>query len=129
MTLRPFELLRRIDRESKSTKLKIDSIRSKNIERTDRLQRLAERQTDAFVELARHYLPELSHRSLADAWTEVRGRIRELLLQKEDRRRTLNASLQETRAQREQLGKDVAGLSEIGERVRDHLRSTPALQN
>lgn len=118
MSVRPFELIRQLSRETEQAKLKIDAVRAKSIQRTERLRRLTERQTDAFVELAKHYLPKLSHCSLPDAWLEVRDQIGELLLQKDDRRRSLSAQLQEICSQRELLEQE-------RERVRqdlDHAR-------
>lgn len=103
MPLRPFQLFRSIAAESESSKRELHSIQTTNAERASRISRLAERKTQAFVELAQHYLPELSHQTLSDAWIEVRDEIRSLLLQKDDRIRSLQRDRQDAMERREEL--------------------------
>lgn len=69
----------------------------------ERLQTLADERTKAFVELAQHYLPDLSHQTLANTWQEVRGQIREIFLRKEDRCRTLQFRLTDVESLRTSL--------------------------
>lgn len=84
----------------------------------ERLQSLADERTKAFVELAQHYLPDLSHKTLADTWHEVRGQIREIFLLKEDRCRILRFRLADVESRRIQLESEQNVLREQHEKAR-----------
>ena len=75
---------------------------------------MASRQTEAFIDLARHYLPDLTHRSLANAWHEVSNQIRDLFLLKNDKRRGLKEKLQQVQSRQQQLQQQ---LDELGEQL------------
>ena len=88
-------LLDRIDAEYASVTESISKLQHEAAAGPSELQRLTDQQTQAFVDLAQHYLPELSHRALSNTWIEIRGQIRELYLLKEDRCRGLRENLAE----------------------------------
>jgi tetratricopeptide (TPR) repeat protein len=89
MVIRLPQLLDAIEKESARTLRAIDDARDQADQVPQRLETLAEKRTDAFIELARHYLPQLSHQALADAWIEVRDQIHDVLLRKDDQCRRL----------------------------------------
>ena len=91
MVIRLPQLLDAIDKESAGTLRAIDDVRDQQDQAPQRLEILAEKRTDAFIELARHYLPELSHQTLAGAWIEVRDQIHEVLLRTDDQGRRLRS--------------------------------------
>lgn len=56
---------------------------------------LADDRSDALLDLAEHYLPELTRDAIESSWTEVRGSLTQILMRKEDQRRRLNEALAE----------------------------------
>ena len=97
MSVSPSDLLSKIEREIERAKAAIERARDRERVHAKRLERIADNQTDAFVELAKHYLPELSHHSIANAWEEVRSEIRDVLHQREYQRDQLNEKLAEVK--------------------------------
>ncbi|NNE00039.1 MAG: hypothetical protein HKN47_22190 [Pirellulaceae bacterium] len=102
------DVLRKIKLESKAVQQSIDQARELDRTHPLRIGDLVQRQTDSFVDLAQHYLPNLSHQSMQDAWCEVRAEIGDVLLRKHDHRRQLHAELESTRKQRENLQSNLA---------------------
>ena len=103
MPLRPPDLFSKLSAEQSFCKRVIESVERSGRQRANRIAQLTEQRTKAFVDLARHYLPELSHRTLADAWVEVQSEIRDILLQKDDRRRTIQSQIATVIDQRHEL--------------------------
>ncbi len=79
---------------------------------------LAEDRSDALVNLAEHYLPELTRDAIENSWGEVRDQLNQILMRKEDQRRRSTAALadltQRRQAQEERLGELDASLTEAG---------------
>lgn len=93
MSIHPSQLFLSLTEASKRARREIASLNASAKERTERLKRLADQNTDAFVDLSEHYLPRLSRASLPSVWKEVRGKIGDILLEKEDRRRSISMRL------------------------------------
>ncbi|TWT92705.1 hypothetical protein [Stieleria varia] len=140
MFTRPFELFRQINAENVRTKHRLDAVQRSGIDAATRMRRLAKQRSNALVELARHYLPELNHQSMQNSWAEVREKVRDLLLQKNDRRRMLREELQQATKHRLELEheRESAKQSLHHERVvlscklgnyRKVLRDDPAIRN
>lgn len=84
----------------------------------DDLRALVAQVTDAFVELAHHYLPRLDHQTLENSWAEVRHRIRHYLLLRDDQVRQLRDQLGEASSLRSRLQ---AELNELCDQM-DHAK-------
>ncbi len=117
------QLLQQIEEETERTLFLIDAARKHNREAPQKIQQWTMEQTEALVELARHYLPGLTHQALAQAWDEVRDQIREVLLRKEDRCRKFRQQRDEVRTRRQQLERETAQLQKELEKARLDLRS------
>ena len=89
MTIQAQQLFDVLADELKQTKRSLSAIREGNLTSPQRLADLVKQRTDAFVDLAEHYLPSLSYETMNNAWGEVQSKIRDLLLQKEDECRQL----------------------------------------
>ncbi len=61
---------------------------------------LAEDRSDALVNLAQHYLPDLTPQSIRNSWVEVRTTMTQILMRKDDERRRVSATLSETNDKR-----------------------------
>ena len=99
---------------------------------TQREELLAKR-SDSLLELAEHYLPELSEESIRSTWVEIRPTINEILLQKELQCDRLQAELQQAIAKRleaelqlvtlnQELGQATEKQSELAREVEKKLR-------
>lgn len=75
---------------------------------------------DALLDLAKYYLPELTADNIESSWVEVRERVRQVLMRKEDRQRRVTAALAEAKDRRN-LQED--RLLEINESL-DEARAT-----
>ncbi len=64
---------------------------------------LEDHRGDALVELAEHYLPELSLEAIRETWSDVRSSVADVLMRKEDHRRRVRESLANANRNREQL--------------------------
>ncbi len=107
-------ILNLVEHDAQSARFLIKAARLKMRDAPDQLAELTDERTEAFVDLAKHYLPELSHQSLANAWAEVRHKIRDVLLVRDDlarqhRRRidALEARKDDRVCQREAIAKDL----------------------
>lgn len=77
----------------KDVQYRLEAMRSRvtsiDAERGD----LGEDRSDALVDLAKYYLPELTRESIESSWVEVRGAISQVMMRKEDQRRRVSAAL------------------------------------
>ncbi|MBB3205137.1 hypothetical protein FHS27_000904 [Rhodopirellula rubra] len=117
------DLFRQIDDEIASAGGLIESIRQSNRAAAHRTTALIEKRTDAFVRLAKHYLPDLSRQTLADAWHEVHGRIREVMLAQADTCRQLQWELTRLDARCEKLTRQLDETNQRFEKARRDLMS------
>ena len=117
------DLLEELEGELAATERQLEVFRFQVDEVTASLQSLADERVAAFVELAAHYLPELSFHTLQDAWTEVREQIHEILLRQEDDCRQLTRQLQECSQQQHQYTQRRHDLSAQLEKSRRDLLS------
>ncbi|MGB7344572.1 MAG: hypothetical protein WBD20_10185 [Pirellulaceae bacterium] len=122
MPLDPTEINRRIDEEILDIQQRIGSIRRGDRSRTERMQSLVQQRTTAFVDLAKHYLPELSHLALAGAWQEVQQAIGDVLLRKRDQRRLLQLEVDAAQSLRESLQCERDSVQEELDRVKRVLQ-------
>ena len=118
MPVEPRSLLDHLVDQAESTRRSLKTTRQEQVEAPPRLRRLARRRTEAFCELARHYLPELTHEALAVAWVEVRDQIGDVLLRKNDQCRRLRTSLQQARSARQQAERELDSLQQQQEQAR-----------
>ena len=72
---------------------------------------LEDHRGDALVELAEHYLPELSLEAIRETWIEVRSSVADVLMRKEDHRRRVRESLASANVRREQLEAELMTLN------------------
>jgi len=75
---------------------------------------LEDQRDQTLAKLAEHYLPDLTSESIQDTWTEIRPRMREILLRKEGRVRELQTQLGDENHLRTGLE---TGLHELNERL------------
>lgn len=54
---------------------------------------LNDERSDALVDLAKHYLPELSHQAVDASWIEARRTLSQVLMRKDDHQRRVSAAL------------------------------------
>ncbi|MCM2370860.1 coiled-coil domain-containing protein [Aporhodopirellula aestuarii] len=117
------DLFRQIDDEIASAGGLIESIRQSNRASAHRITALIEKRTDAFVRLAEHYLPALTQQTLAQAWHEVHGRIREVLLAQSDACRQMQVHLSKLNDRCDHLEHQLAETTERFEKARRDLLS------
>lgn len=118
MPVEPRSLLDHLVDQAESTRRSLKTARHQQVEAPPRLRRLARRRTEAFCDLARHYLPELTHEALAAAWVEVRDQIGDVLLRQNDQRRRLRTNLQQVRSARQQAERELESLQQQQEQAR-----------
>ncbi|QDT12941.1 hypothetical protein [Planctomycetes bacterium K23_9] len=112
MSLSPSDLCRHLADELGLIDQRIRRIREANRTGTQRVQKLTQERTDTFVDLAKHYLPELTQQSLRDAWQEVKREVGDILLRKRDRRRQLRAELAANQVQQSELENQLTAAQE-----------------
>ena len=100
------QLLEQLHEQISRAEFLVHALRKQNRQAPEQIRPLFDEQTEAFVELARHYLPALTHEAMSNAWQEVRRQIHDLLLLKNDRIRILKNELADAQAQRKQLQTD-----------------------
>jgi hypothetical protein len=119
----PHACLEQISNHIASVKLSVATAQSDQQSAANALRDLAAEVTGAFVELARHYLPELSHQALENSWVEVRHQIRQCLLLRDDRSRQLRNQLAEAAACRRALQAELNDLRDQMDRGKRDLMS------
>ena len=120
----------------KETEARLESVRQRSQD-VDRLRdELDEQRSEALIDLAEHYLPELTREAIRNTWIEVRSSISQILLRKEDHCNRLRNSLQQKNDQRQhaesRLNKVTADLDEaiseqeeLGKQVEQELKQDP----
>src|SRR5690606_14822720 len=79
---------------------------------------LVERRGEAFLELARHYLPAIDQETVAGTFQEVRSRLMEVLVRKQRRQRELHEMLRAGEAARTRLDGELERVTaELNEQV------------
>lgn len=68
---------------------------------------LRDDRSDALLELAQHYLPDLTAESIRASWAEVRASLQQILLRKEDAQRRTHEAAQELQSQRSSLEQEL----------------------
>ncbi|SMP38811.1 hypothetical protein SAMN06265222_101192 [Neorhodopirellula lusitana] len=97
------EIFDQINASLKESVGSIVALRRANREVPNLLTMVTKERTDALLELARHYLPDLSHQTLASTWHEVRDQIQELLFLRDDACRQCQAKLDEASVRKNDL--------------------------
>ena len=104
------------------------------------LDELIQQRTEAFIQLAQHYLPELSHQSVSKSWQEVREQLLGILQVKQYERgesqrkiKAANERLEDFHEQRERLQKRIdeerVVLNDKFESVRKELQEDPEVKS
>lgn len=88
------EIVRRIADFAASINGSEKDARARAMEVSTEIEKLLADQTDAFRELAQHYLPRLDDDVERDGWLEMRGVLRDIMLRRDDARRQLETRLQ-----------------------------------
>ncbi|EMI55609.1 coiled-coil domain-containing protein [Rhodopirellula sallentina] len=117
------DFFRQIDDEIASAGRLIETIRQSNRAAAHRINALIEKRTDAFVRLAKHYLPVLTLKTLADAWHEVHGEIRQIMLAQSDTCRQLQRELTLQDARCHEIETELHETTERFEKARRDLLS------
>ena len=79
----------------------LDAARAKVGDTKSQRDDLDDSRGEALVDLAEHYLPELTRDAIRSTWVEIRGTVSQILLRKEDHRRKLRESLDRMNLNRE----------------------------
>lgn len=79
---------------------RIEQLRNETLAIDSQRGDLAEDRSGALVNLAEHYLPELTRDAIENSWIEVRDRLNQILMRKEDQRRRLTEALTELNQRR-----------------------------
>ncbi len=72
---------------------RIEGMRSEFSSIDAQRDQLADDRSDALINLAEYYLPELTRESIESSWGEVRDRVQQVLMRKEDHRRRVSTAL------------------------------------
>ena len=113
--------------------------RARAMDVSNEIEKLLTDQSDAFRELAQHYLPRLDDDVERDGWSEMRAVLRDIMLRRDDSRRQLETRLQVAATQQstaetqwkqlsEQLSAATAKADELAKRLTDKLTTDPDLQ-
>lgn len=133
------EILRRIADYAASINGSEREARNRAMEVSEEIEKLIADQSDAFRELAQHYLPQLDDDVEHDGWAEMRAVLRDVLLRRDDARRQLETRLQAASAQQasaesqwkllsEQLSDATQKANELTTSLMAKLTSDPDLQ-
>ena len=68
----------------KETEARLESVRQRSQDVDRRRDELDDQRSEALMDLAEHYLPELTREAIRNTWIEVRSSISQILLRKED---------------------------------------------
>ncbi len=71
---------------------------------------LVDHRGDALIELAEHYLPDLSENSIRNTWQEIRGSLADALMRKQDHQRRLRDALAAANASRVELENELVAI-------------------
>ena len=93
------EILRRITEFAASISGSEAEARGRAMDVSREIEKLIADQSDAFRELAQHYLPRLEDDVDRDGWAEMRAVLRDIQLRRDDARRQLETRLQTTTVQ------------------------------
>jgi hypothetical protein len=84
----------------KDVQQRIEQMRSKISSIDSQRGELDGHRDEALVDLAKHYLPDLTRESIQASWIEVRDSLTQVLMRKEDHRRRVSAALSEVNDRR-----------------------------
>ena len=133
------EILRRITDFAASISGSEKDARARAMDVANEIEKLLADQSDAFRELAQHYLPRLDDDVERDGWTEMRAVLRDIMLRRDDARRQLELRLQTAATQQgsselqwKQLSEQLAAASqkadELTTQLTEKLTTDPDLQ-
>jgi hypothetical protein len=133
------EILRRISDFAASINGSEREARARAMDVSNEIEKLLADQSDAFRELAQHYLPRLDDDIERDGWTEMRGVLRDVMLRRDDARRQLELRLQAASTQQtsselqwkqlsEQLSAVTQKADELTTQLTEKLTADPDLQ-
>ena len=117
------DVLRHVEAELDEARQRVAFAQRSIPDLAEDLQALAEQRTDSFIELARHYLPDLSHQSMVGSWSEVRSEIEDLLLRKNDQQRGLRKEHAKLESKKQRLQTKLDQLAQEAERAKSALDS------
>lgn len=117
------DVLRQVEAELDAARQRVAFAQRSIPDLADGLRELAEQRTDSFIELAQHYLPDLSHQSMVGSWSEVRSEIEDLLLRKNDQQRGLRKEHAKLESKEQRLQTKLDQLAQKAERAKSALDS------
>ncbi|WP_286178195.1 hypothetical protein [Stieleria mannarensis] len=100
MTISGPEMHRLLMDGYKDVQQRLDEMRSKISSIDSQRDQLGDDRSDALVSLAEYYLPELTRDAIESSWGEVRDRVRQVLMRKEDHRRRVSSALADANERR-----------------------------
>lgn len=133
------EILRRIADFAASINGSEKEARARAMDVANEIEKLLADQSDAFRELAEHYLPRLDDDVERDGWTEMRAVLRDIMLRRDDARRQLETRLRTAATQQssseiqwKQLSEQLASVTqkadELTTQLTEKLANDPDLQ-
>jgi len=133
------EILRRIADFAASINGSEKEARARAMDVSNEIEKLLVDQSDAFRELAQHYLPRLDDDVESDGWTEMRAVLRDVMLRRDDARRLLQTRLQTASTQQsssemqwkqlsEQFSAATQKADELTTQLTEKLTTDPDLQ-
>ncbi len=133
------EIVRRIADFAASINGSEKDARARAMDVANEIEKLLADQSDAFRELAQHYLPRLDDDVERDGWSEMRGVLREIMLRRDDARRQLETRLQTAMTQQstaetqwkqlsEQFSAATSRADELAKQLTETLTTDPDLQ-
>ncbi len=133
------EILRRITDFAASINGSEKEARARAMDVSNEIATALANQSDAFRELAQHYLPRLDDDVEGDGWLEMRSVLRDIMLRRDDTRRQLQTRLQVVSTQQssaetqwkqlsEQLSASAQKVDELTKRLTQKLTADPDLQ-
>lgn len=120
----------------KDAESRLEAIRSRASQVQEQRGELDEHRGEALVDLAKHYLPELTRDAIRDTWIEIRSSVSQILLRKEDHCNRLRGKLGEWNDKRyvaddrliavtAELDGAVGEQEELAVRVEEELKQDP----
>lgn len=121
----------------KEAQERLEALRRRVNQVEDRRGELDENRSEALVDLAEHYLPELTRDAIRNTWIEVRSTVSQILLRKEDHVSRLNNKLSQWNDKRyladdrlveitERHDACLAEQDELGGKVEEELKNDAA---
>ncbi|MEZ6090427.1 MAG: hypothetical protein R3C05_20885 [Pirellulaceae bacterium] len=133
------EILMQLQSAVEAAKAEREVLQTRHQEVLRRSDALLAERGETFVELAEHYLPELNQQNVQRSWAEIRPKIQDVLLRKEDRHRELLEQLKSLQERKLSLDQQLDGIKltlqqvssrrdELSKQLSENLAGDPDFQ-